>query len=98
LEQVGELFRSGRLVGNFDSNERDATAEFYVGVPRSSPPLTYFDDPGSSAPDYYVFVYRPFSFRRELPQTVKDTYHLIYTIKEGGRTTIEIYAAPWKEP
>ena len=98
LEQVGELFRSGRLTGNFDSNERDATAEFYIGAPRSSPPLTYFDDPGSSAPDYYVYVYRPFSFRRQLPQAVQDTYRLVGTITEGGRKTIEIYAAPWKEP
>jgi hypothetical protein len=95
LEQVGELFRSGRLAGNFDSNERDATVNFYFGAPRSSPPLTYFDDPGSLPPDYYVFVHRPFSLRRELPQTVGDTYRLVETIKEGGRTTIEVYAAPW---
>jgi hypothetical protein len=97
LDRVGQLFRSGALAGTIDSNERDATVEFYVG-PRSSPPLTYFDDPGSVAPDYYIYVYRPFSFRRDLPKTVKDTYRLVDTITEGGRTTIEIYAAPWKAP
>jgi hypothetical protein len=98
LEQVGERFRSGTLTGTFDSNERDSTVEFYFDAPRSSPPLTYFDDRGSSPPDYYIFVYRPFSFRRELPETVRTTYRWIGSIEEGGRTTIDIYAAPWKEP
>jgi hypothetical protein len=95
LQQVGELFRSGELVGSFDSNERYSTVEFYFDAPRSSPPMTYFDDSGSSPPDYYFYVYRPFSLRRTLPKTVKDTYRFIDTIKEGGRSTIDIYAAPW---
>lgn len=97
LGLVGDLFRSGDLRGTFDSNERDATVEFYIDAPRSSPPLTYFDDPGSVPPDYYVFVHRPFSLRRELPQTVQQTYRLIETIRQEGRTTIEIYAAPWMD-
>ncbi|HSB89669.1 MAG TPA: glycosyltransferase family 39 protein, partial [Anaerolineales bacterium] len=98
LDQVGEMFRSGRLLGTFDSNERDSTTAFYFGAPRSSPPLTYFDDPGSVAPDYYFYVLRPFSLRRDLPETVKNTYRRIGSVMEGGRTTIEIYAAPWMAP
>jgi hypothetical protein len=96
LEKVGDLFRSGELVGSFDSNERYSTVEFYFGAIRSSPPVTYFDDPGSSPPDYYFYVYRPFSLRRGLPETVKNTYRFIGMISEGNRRTIDIYAAPWK--
>jgi hypothetical protein len=95
LEQVGELYRSGELEGSFGSNERYSTVEFYFDATRSSPPVTYFDDPGSSPPDYYFYVHRPFSLRRGLPETVKDTYRFISTISEGGRRTIDIYAAPW---
>jgi hypothetical protein len=98
LEQVGELFRSGEFVGSFGSNERYSTVEYYFEATRSSPPVTYFDDPGSSPPDYYFYVYRPFSLRRGLPVTVKDTYRFVGTISEGCRRTIDIYAAPWKEP
>jgi 4-amino-4-deoxy-L-arabinose transferase-like glycosyltransferase len=98
LEQVGELFESGSMIGNVGSNERYSTVEFYFKATRSSPPVTYFDDPGSTPPDYYFYVYRPFSLRRELPETVKDTYKFFGTISEGGRRTIDIYAAPWKEP
>jgi hypothetical protein len=98
LEQVGERYRSGRLAGTFDSNERDATVEYYFAARRSSPPLIYYDDPGSTAPDYYFFVHRPFSLRRDLPGAVRDTYRRIGTITEGGRVTIEMYAAPWIGP
>jgi hypothetical protein len=51
----------------------------------------YFDEPGSVAPDYYVRV-RPFSLRTTY-RVVKETYRLVDTITQGGRTTIEIYAA-----
>jgi 4-amino-4-deoxy-L-arabinose transferase-like glycosyltransferase len=98
LEQVGELFRSGRLHGTVDSNERYSTVEFYFNAPRSSPPVTYFDDPGSSPPDYYFYVRRPFSLRRKLPETVEETYQLFGTIQKGERTTVDMYAAPWKDP
>jgi hypothetical protein len=86
------------LAGTFDSNERDVTMEFYLGGPRSSPPDIYFDEPGSSAPDYYIFVLRPFSLNRVLPGPVRDTYSLIRTVEVRGRTTIEVYAAPWARP
>jgi hypothetical protein len=98
LERVGELFRSGELSGTFDSNERDLTVSYYFGAPRSSPPAVYFDSPGSVAPDYYIYVYRPFSLRRDLPETVRDTYRRIGTLDENGQPAIEIYAAPWIEP
>jgi hypothetical protein len=98
LDRVGEMFRSGRVAGTFDSNERDLTVDFYFDAERSSPPAVYFDDAGSVAPDYYFYVLRPFSLRRELPETVEDTYRLVGTIEENGRTTIEVYAAPWAEP
>lgn len=94
LEQVGEMFRSGTLTGSFDSNERWSTVEFYFEAPRSSPPVTYFDDPGSIPPDYYIYVHRPFSLRRNLPETVKNTYRIIGTIQERGLPAIDIYAAP----
>jgi hypothetical protein len=98
LERAGLLFRSGSLDGTFDSNERDATVEYYFGAQRASPPGIYFDESGSSPPDYYVYVLRPFSLRRELPGPIKNTYRLMDTVTLGGRTAIEIYAAPWKEP
>jgi hypothetical protein len=98
LEQVGDMFRLGELDGTVGSNERYSTVEFYFDAPRSSPPVTYFDDPGSSPPEYYFYVYRPFSLRRDLPETVKDTYRLIGTIEENDRRTIDIYAAPGKGP
>jgi 4-amino-4-deoxy-L-arabinose transferase-like glycosyltransferase len=97
LQQVGELFRSGELEGTVGSNERYSTVEFYFNAPRSSPPVTYFDDPGSSPPDYYFYVHRPFSLRRTLPATVDEEYQLFGTIEKGGRTTIDIYVAPWKD-
>jgi hypothetical protein len=92
------LFCSGELEGSVGSNERYSMVEFYFKAVRSSPPVTYFDDPGSSPPDYYFYVYRPFSLRRGLPETVNNTYRLLGTISEGNRRTIDIYAAPWKEP
>jgi len=95
LAQVGDRFRAGQLRGTFDSNERDAAAEFYFGAPRSSPPAIYFDEQGSTAPDYYIYVLRPFSLRRDLPAVVRETYRQVDKIRENGRTTIEIYAAPW---
>lgn len=98
MAQVGDLFRTGQLAGTVDSNERDLTLGFYAGTGRSSPPAVYFDGPGSVPPDYYFYVYRPFSLRRELPETVRATYRLMGTIQENGHTTIDIYAAPWKEP
>jgi hypothetical protein len=98
LEKVGELFRSGELAGTFESNERNLTVEYYFGAKRSSPPGVSFDDPGSVAPDYYIYVHRPFSLRRELPETVRMTYRWIGAIEERGRTTVDIYAAPWITP
>jgi hypothetical protein len=98
LEKVGELFRSGELAGTFESNERNLTVEYYCGAKRSSPPGVSFDDPGSVAPDYYIYVHRPFSLRRELPETVRMTYRWIGAIEERGRTTVDIYAAPWIPP
>jgi hypothetical protein len=98
LEHVGEWFQTGTLAGTFDSNERDVTVEYYLRAPRSSPPDIYFDEPGSSAPDYYVFVLRPFSLSRIVPALVRDTYKLIRTVEVGGRTTIEVFAAPGVGP
>jgi hypothetical protein len=98
LERVGELFRAGELAGTFESNERNVTVVFYLGAQRSSPPGVSFDGPGSIAPDYYIYVHRPFSLRRELPETVRDTYRLLRSIEENGRVTIDVYAAPWIAP
>ena len=97
LDRVGDMFRSGELQGTFDSNERDLTVRYYFGAERSSPPAVYFDAAGSVPPDYYFFVHRPFSLRRDLPETVKATYRWIGTIEENGRPAVEIYAAPWTD-
>lgn len=83
LDQVGTLFRSGRLRGSFNANERDVMADYYFQAPRSS------------RPDYYFFVLRPLSLERELPTVVARSYRLIGTIAERGRPSIEIYEAPW---
>ena len=98
LDRVDDLFRFGQLQGTFDSNERDLTVSFYFGAQRSSRPIVYFDDPGSVAPDYYFYVHRPFSLRRDLPDTVQATYRLMRTLEENGRPAIDLYAAPWIAP
>ena len=82
LDQVGALFRSGRLRGTFASNERDVMADYYFQTPRSA------------RPDYYIFVLQPLSLDGELPAVVAGSYHLIETIVERGRPTIEIYESP----
>jgi len=84
LDQVGALFRSGRLRGTFSSNERDVMADYYFQAPRST------------RPDYYIFVLRPLSLERELPAVVALAYRRIGTVTERGRQTIEIYEAPWR--
>lgn len=84
LDQVGALFRSGRLQGSFNSNERDVMADYYFQAPRST------------RPDYYLFVLRPLSLERELPVVVARSYRRIGTIVERGRPTIDIYEAPWR--
>lgn len=92
LEQVGEFFASGELTGSFGSNEKWSTVEFYIDAPRTSA----FEGSDELPPDYYIYVHRPYSFRRGLPETVQDTYQLIDSIEQRGQTTIDIYAAPWK--
>jgi drug/metabolite transporter superfamily protein YnfA len=84
LDQVGALFRSGRLQGTFESNERDVMADYYFQASRSP------------RPDYYLFVLRPLSLERELPGVVARAYRKVGTITERGRPAIEIYEAPWR--
>ncbi len=84
LDQVGAMFRSGRLRGSFNSNERDVMADYYFRARRSA------------SPDYYLFVLRPLSLDRDLPAIVARSYRLVGTITENGRPTIEIYEASWR--
>jgi hypothetical protein len=79
LHTVGLLFQSGQLRGTFDSNERDAMADYYFRARRASPP------------DYYVYVHRPLSLRRDLPAFLTPDYWVIAEISVGGTKTIDIY-------
>lgn len=79
LDKVGALFQSGQLRGTFDSNERDAMADYYFRARRDFPP------------DYYVYVHRPLSLNRDLPEFLGSDYRLIAEISAGGTKTIDIY-------
>ena len=52
----------------------------------------YFHSSRGSAPDYYIYVYRPLSLERELPAFVTERYRRIREISVRGRKTIDIYA------
>jgi 4-amino-4-deoxy-L-arabinose transferase-like glycosyltransferase len=79
LKEVGVLFDSGQLRGTFDSNEREAMADFY------------FHSRRGASPDYYIYVHEPLSLDRELPPFVTERYRLVREISVRGRKTIDIY-------
>jgi len=83
LPGVGELYRSGRLQGSYESNERDVMADYYFGARRSIPP------------DYYIYVLRPLSLDSRLPEVVARHYRKIMELSVEGRKTIEIHESPF---
>jgi hypothetical protein len=82
LPRVGELYRSGRLQGSYESNERDVMADYYFEARRSIPP------------DYYIYVLRPLSLESRLPEVVARHYRKVMELSVDGRKTIEIYESP----
>jgi hypothetical protein len=84
LPGVGELYRSGRLQGSYESNERDVMADYYFGARRSI------------APDDYIYVLRPLSLESRLPEVVARHYRKVMELSVEGRKTIEIYESPFR--
>jgi len=84
LPRVGELYRSGRLQGSYESNERDVMADYYFGARRSI------------APDDYIYVLRPLSLESRLPEVVARHYRKVMELSVGERKTIEIYESPFR--
>lgn len=82
LHEVGALFQSGQLSGSFDSNERDAMADYYFRARRASPP------------DYYIYVHRPLSLDSHLPVFVAQEYRWVKEILVDGRRVVDIYESP----
>jgi 4-amino-4-deoxy-L-arabinose transferase-like glycosyltransferase len=82
LEKVGVMFQTGQLKGTYDSNERDVMADYYFRAPRAVPP------------DYYVYVHRPLSLDRQVPQVVARHYRWVGEVVVRNRTTIDIFESP----